>query len=118
MYAGGTRRDSDAARADVAVGDVNLTALHCAHGIAIEHQVAVVDAQHSRSLAYDRLVAALERRAAGGFAHSRRARRGRLRSGDAVTGPGLEHTSRSDLREIRGGLGGQDRVRTGDRRWG
>src|SRR5262249_22977860 len=60
VYVGRAHRDADAARADVAVGDMDLATIHGAHRVAIEHQVAVVDVQQPRTLAHDRLVAALE----------------------------------------------------------
>src|SRR5215469_2443760 len=97
MNVGGTRGDPHAARADMAVGDVNLAPVYGTHRIAIEHQVAVVDVKQPRSLTYDRLVTALERGSAGRVARSHRARCSRLRGADAVTGPGLEHASGSDL---------------------
>src|SRR6516225_1475880 len=42
VHVGATRRNADAARADVTVGDVNLPAIHSAHRIPVEYQVAVV----------------------------------------------------------------------------
>src|SRR5262249_62282109 len=83
---GSTGGDADAARTDVGVGDVNLASVQGTHRIAIEHQVAVVDVQHPRSLTHDRLVPALERCTGGGFTPPGRDRSRGLRGGDAVTG--------------------------------
>src|SRR5215831_11372313 len=88
---GSTGGDADAARTDVGVGDVNLASVQGTHRIAIEHQVAVVDVQHPRSLTHDRLVPALERCTGGGFTPAGRDRSRCLRGGDAVTGPRFEH---------------------------
>src|SRR4029077_15956045 len=87
------RQDTDAGRADVAVGDVNLAAVLGAHRVPVEFKIAVVDVQHARALAHNRLAAALDHGAgdAGIAQPCAAARRSRARGGglDAVAGTGL-----------------------------
>ena len=42
------------------LGDVNLAAVLGAHRVPVEFKIAVVDAQHARALAHNRLAAALD----------------------------------------------------------
>ena len=53
--------DANAFRGDVAVGDVNLTAILGRDRIAIEFQIPIVDLQKAIALADDRVMPALDR---------------------------------------------------------